>query len=104
LPGVEYTTYHGHANGVGATTYVDHLIGVDGWTIADAIAAFHAQDALLSINHPALDLGDLCIGCAWDHTVAPETIDAVEIETGGWMQAGSIFTPRAITFWDGLCE
>ena len=104
MPGVEYTTYRGHANGIGVTTYVSHLLGVDGFTIEDAIAAIHDQGALFSINHPVLDLGDRCIGCAWDHDVSPSEIDAVEIETGGYRQTGHLFTRDAIAFWDGLLE
>lgn len=82
LPGVEFTTYGGHANGIGARQWVDHRIGVRGATIADAIRQFHAQGALFSINHPRLRLGDLCIGCGWDHPVDPQMIDAVEVRTG----------------------
>ncbi|HYD47638.1 MAG TPA: CehA/McbA family metallohydrolase [Terriglobales bacterium] len=82
LPGVEFTTYAGHANGIGATEWVDHRIGVRGATIAAAVEAFHQQGALFSVNHPRLRLGDQCIGCAWDHMVDPTLIDAVEIRTG----------------------
>jgi hypothetical protein len=86
LPGVEFTTYAGHANGIGAREWVDHRIGVRGATIDAAIQSFHDQGALFSINHPLLRLGDACIGCAWDHMVDPQEIDAVEVRrrrTGG---------------------
>jgi predicted metal-dependent phosphoesterase TrpH len=82
IPGVEFTTYGGHANGIGARQWVDHRIGVRGATIDAAIRSFHEQGALFSINHPRLRLGDLCIGCAWDHVVDPQQIDAVEVRTG----------------------
>ena len=103
IPGVEYTTYAGHANGIGATKWVDHKIGTDGATILGGVQSIHAQGALFSINHPVLELGDLCIGCAWKHDVPPEQIDAVEIETGGWRQVGVLFGQRAVQFWDDLC-
>jgi hypothetical protein len=103
VPGVEYTTYAGHANGIGATKYVDDKIGQPGVTIDGAVDQFHAQGALFSINHPALDLGDLCIGCAWKHALSPEKIDAVEIGTGGWRQSGLVFGKKAIAFWDAIC-
>ena len=32
---------------------------------------FTQQGALVSINHPVLDIGDLCIGCAWKHDSDP---------------------------------
>jgi uncharacterized protein (TIGR03382 family) len=104
LPGTEFTTYAGHANAIGATVWVDHKIGQRGVTIAGAFAELHEQGALVSINHPALDLGDLCIGCAWDHEIDPADIDAVEIATTGFDQAGRLFDDDAIEFWDELCD
>ncbi|MDX2170207.1 MAG: CehA/McbA family metallohydrolase [Deltaproteobacteria bacterium] len=93
VPGAEFTTYAGHANIIGTTEWVDHRIGVRGATIAAAIAAVHAQGGLMSINHPLLDVGDLCIGCGWHHDVDPAQIDAVEIQTG-------LFP--GLTYWEGL--
>jgi hypothetical protein len=102
VPGVEFTTYHGHANGIGATRWVDHKIGLDGATIDGAISAFHTQGALFSINHPALNIGDLCIGCAWTWPVDDATIDGVEIETGGYRQSGDLFEAPAVTKWESI--
>ncbi|HEX4514273.1 MAG TPA: CehA/McbA family metallohydrolase [Polyangiaceae bacterium] len=100
VPGVEFTTYHGHANGIGATQWVDHKIGLNGATIDAAITAFHGQGALFSINHPAMNIGDLCIGCAWDWPIDPSVIDGVEIETGGYQEAGVLFHSPAMTIWE----
>lgn len=102
VPGSEFTTYAGHANAIGATLWVDHKIGQLGVTIAAAAEAYAAQGALFSINHPALDLGDVCIGCAWKHEI-PAGLAAVEVATGGLDKAGKFLTDDAIAFWDGLC-
>jgi MYXO-CTERM domain-containing protein len=104
IPGIEYTTYAGHANAIGATQWVDHKIGQPGITIAGAADAIRAQGAAFSINHPALDLGDRCIGCAWKHDLDPSKISAVEIATLGVRGAGQIFSKQAIAFWDGLLD
>ncbi|AKT37493.1 uncharacterized protein CMC5_016340 [Chondromyces crocatus] len=104
VPGVEFTTYDGHANGVGATRWVDHKIGLDGVTIEGAARAFADQGAIFSINHPMFDVGDLCIGCAWAHDLGGEHIGAVEIASGGLSYTGNgVFTWPAIAFWDALC-
>lgn len=103
IPGVEFTTYAGHANAIGAMTWVDHRIGVEGATIEDAAAAYRVQGALFSINHPALSLGDICIGCSWGHTLDDQAIDAVEIMTGATAIAQSAFLPTSLRFWDGIC-
>lgn len=104
IPGVEWTTYDGHANGIGAVDWVDHKIGQPGVTVEAAVEAFHDQGALFSLNHPALDVGSLCFGCLWEHDLAPSHIDAVEIITVGWMQGGSLFAKKAIALWDEICD
>lgn len=102
IPGIEYTTYSGHGNAIGATQWVNHRIGVGGATIEQAAKSVHDQGALFSINHPGLDLGDLCIGCAWSHDLPADRIDAVEIETGALEPVGFLFHPLAIQFWEKL--
>jgi len=102
LPGVEYTTYGGHANGIGATEWVDSAVGMPGVTILGAARAFADQGAVLSINHPTLDLADFCIGCAWTWELPGEWIGAVEISTGGWSESGWLLAPAAMDFWDEL--
>lgn len=95
LPGIEFTTYAGHANTIGTTEWLDHRIGVRGATIEGAIEHTHEQGGLFSVSHPLLNVGDLCIGCGWQYDVDPQSIDGVEV----W---GSIFT--GIPFWEDLLE
>lgn len=106
VPGIEVTTYDGHAGAIGAVEWVDHRLGqpraggvVDAQSMVDDVLA---QGAVFSVHHPTLDLGDLCIGCAWDLDV-PEGVGGVEIGNGGWSPTGSLFTLSAIAFWDDLC-
>ena len=103
LPGAEITTYAGHANGIGLTSPVAFTMGYDGVTIDGIAAAVADAGALLSINHPVLDLGDACIGCAWENAV-PEELAAIEIATGGWDAAGQLFDEAAIAYWDALLD
>jgi PHP domain len=102
IPGVEFTTFNGHANGIGATEWVDHRLGLDGATMETAAAALVGQGAALSINHPVLDLGNNCIGCAWKHPIPREHLSAVEIQTGGYDKTGVLFSKQALAFWDRL--
>lgn len=104
MPGVEFTTYHGHANGIGATSFVDHTIGFNGVTIENVADSFLAQGAVFSPNHPLLDLPGLCIGCAWSYNLPPTTTHSFEIATGGWNKAGQIFGPSVIAAWDALLD
>ncbi len=97
LPGIEYTTYAGHANAIGATRWVDHKIGQPGVTIEGAVAAIHGQGALFALNHPTLDIGTACIGCAFKQPVDRAQVDAIEISTGGVLL---LFKPT-LALWDG---
>lgn len=101
IPGVEFTTYHGHANGIGATEFVDFRIGLPDVTIDAAARAFQDQGALLSINHPAFELGDACIGCAWDHELAPGTVSGIEVATAGSAQ---LFYEQTSAIWEQLAS
>lgn len=101
LRGAEITTYAGHGNAVGLPSYVDHRIGFEGRTITNVLDDVAAQDAIFIVNHPALDLGDQCIGCAWNHETTPwDKVSGLEVITGKWDLVESLFTPRAIEMWD----
>lgn len=104
IPGMEYTTYAGHGNAIGATSWVDHKIGQPGVTIAGAVEQFRSQGALFSINHPILEIGDLCIGCGWNHQLDLALVDAVEIQTGSPKYIDLLFPDAAIAYWDSLCD
>jgi hypothetical protein len=81
--GIEVTTYAGHGNAIGVADYVDHRIGESGVSAQTIVDAVNAQGGLFLINHPALALGDACIGCAWDHDDTPwDAVAGVEILTG----------------------
>lgn len=84
IPGVEVTTFKGHANVLGASGFVDFRIGTPGVAnlggLQDRVAA---SGAILSLNHPAAPTGEDCMGCGW---VWPDTdydkIVAIEVVNG----------------------
>ena len=101
LPGFEFTTYAGHANAIGATQWVDFTAGTGpGVTIQPALDAIDALGAVFAINHPVLDLGDQCIGCAWTLDVPHDRVSGIEIQNGAYSQTGALFYRRAMMFWD----
>ena len=104
VPGIEYTTYQGHANAIGATRFVDHKLGQGNATIGGAVDAILGQRAVFSINHPLLDLGDVCIGCAWKHDVSPEKVGAYEIGTGGQKEGARLFLDVTLAAWESLLD
>jgi len=105
LRGAEITTYAGHGNAVGLSTYVDHRIGYQGRTIDNVLDDVAAQGALFIVNHPTLDLGTNCIGCAWNHDPTPwDKVAGIEVITGKWDVVERLFVPRAIELWDSLLD
>lgn len=64
IPGIEVTTFRGHANIFAPTRFVDFRLGSRKGirALQDDIAN---AGAILSINHPALPSGELCMGCGW---------------------------------------
>ncbi|MBW2508226.1 MAG: PHP domain-containing protein [Deltaproteobacteria bacterium] len=96
VPGVEWTTYSGHANAIGAVEWVDHKTGVRGTTVKGAIEEYQDQGAVFYPTHPTEDVGSLCIGCLWEYDVDPEKLGGSEVWTAqGW--TGSV------EYWEGLC-
>jgi len=80
IPGMEVTSYRGHANVWGASDWVDfrlvHDADVD-WMVDRA----HALGGVVSINHPKTQPG--CIGCDWTFAI-PAGVDAMEAWQGPW--------------------
>jgi MYXO-CTERM domain-containing protein len=104
LRGTEVTTYAGHGNTVGNASYIDHHIGRDGRTIQDLLAQVENDGALFIVNHPKLDLGNLCIGCAWSYEDTPwDKVAGIELQTGPYLYA-PLFLDSVLTMWDGLLD
>lgn len=99
VPSVEFTTYAGHLNAFGATRLPPFWFGVTEQTLPDAVADFAAQGAVPTVNHPTLDLGTFCIGCAWRHGDVPG-LAAIEVGVGGWDETGSLFDESALAYWE----
>jgi hypothetical protein len=105
LRGAEITTYAGHGNAVGLSAYVDHRIGYRGRTITGVLDDVAAQGAIFLVNHPRLDLGATCIGCAWRHDDTDwHKVAGLELITGSWELGVNAFVPQTIALWDGLLD
>ncbi len=90
LPGMEVTTYAGHANVWYASPRAASEAAAAGWIdfrvtgdeeMRTAFAEAHRRDGLASVNHPKTQPG--CIGCDWSYRV-PAEADAIEAWQGPW--------------------
>jgi len=104
LRGAEITTYSGHGNGVGISSYVDHRLGYNGRTVKGIVDDVVAQGGIFIVNHPMLDLGGSCIGCAWGHVddTPWDEVSGMELITGNYELGVSAFVPRVLALWDQL--
>jgi MYXO-CTERM domain-containing protein len=104
LRGAEITTYSGHGNGVGIHDYIDHRLGHNGRDVAGIVNDVAAQGGIFIVNHPMLDLGTGCIGCAWGHVddTPWDKVSGIELITGNYDIGVNAFVPRVLTLWDML--
>jgi hypothetical protein len=102
VPGIEVTTYQGHAMSMGGTEWIDHRLGFQGRTITEVASEVHAQSALFSINHPALAIGELCIGCGWMAMLDAGSVDAMEVQTGAYHVTGTLFYRSVTSMWEDM--
>ena len=85
IPGMEMTTFQGHANAFNLREPVDFRVGsatVPDWNTLLKQAA--SKGAIVSINHPRAPTGEACMGCGWspDPAVDMSLIAAVEVVNG----------------------
>jgi hypothetical protein len=105
--GAEITTFKGHANALGVRYPVDFRLGTshlpDTSILLDRIAA---QGGILSLSHPGLASGELCMGCGWTGDIDYSRLTAIEAVNGGALRAGTVENPTTsgILFWQKLLD
>jgi hypothetical protein len=99
IPGMEMTTFQGHANAFNVREPVDFRVGstqVPDWNAL--LTAVAKQGAIVSINHPNAPSGEACMGCGWTAQPAADMsrIQAVEVVNGHDVESKTAGLP----FWE----
>ncbi len=107
IPGTEVTTFNGHANAVGLSQFVDFQLGSPRLpTLAKLFDEADTQGAFVSVNHPSLPSGEVCMGCGW--TVKDtdwSRVAAIEVVNGSTLRtSGAESGLSGIAFWDKLLK
>jgi hypothetical protein len=106
VPGREITTFWGHSNVFGPTDFLDFRMTGPHWQQARKwIDAVHREGGLVSVNHPGVPSGEICMGCGWRiDDVPPGGIDSVEVVNGGTMrETGSADGPmQGFAYWNRM--
>ena len=104
IPGREITTFHGHANVWGPVGPLDFQLGSPrAPSLSEIQAQVEKAGGLISISHPGLPSGEVCLGCGW--TVKDtdfSRIQAVEAVNGGSLKlpGGAEGLGSGIRFWE----
>ncbi len=104
LPGREITTFFGHANLFGSTEKLDFRVGSDAMADTNTLLeAAHRIGGVVSVNHPSLPSGEICMGCGWTaENTDWHLVTAIEVVNGGAVAAanGIVESPLSgIPFW-----
>jgi hypothetical protein len=105
IPGVEITTFCGHAGVLGANGFVEfRLTSRHLPTVRELQDAVGRQHGLFIVNHPALPSNEHCMGCGWTARGTDYArVDAIEVVNGGAIrfQGGRADGPLSgIPFWE----
>ena len=98
IPGMEMTTFQGHANAFNLREPVDFRVSserVPDWN--GLLKQANAKGAIVSINHPRVPTGEACMGCGWSPNPPADMslVQAVEI-VNGYEVEGAL---SGIPFW-----
>jgi hypothetical protein len=98
IPGMELTTFQGHANAFNLREPVDFRVSsteVPDWNAL--LTAAKKKGALVSINHPRVPTGEACMGCGWSPNPAADLslVQAVEVVNGNDVES----PVTGIPFW-----
>tara|TARA_R110002072_G_scaffold170552_2_gene324184 strand:- start:117279 stop:118784 length:1506 start_codon:yes stop_codon:yes gene_type:complete len=103
MSGREITTFYGHANIFGTTEFIDFRVRDN--QINPVLQEASEKGAFISINHPGLPSGEICMGCGWIADTDYSLIDAVEVVNGSVIDSGGglLKSPLSgIPFWENL--
>ncbi|MCY0878698.1 MAG: CehA/McbA family metallohydrolase [Firmicutes bacterium] len=91
IPGMEFTTYDGHANFIGAVYPIDDFRAASREDVYRLMRTAAERGAVVSLNHP---FESSCPSCAWRWGMEAPA-DAVEVWNGPWRPDNE----RALRWW-----
>lgn len=98
IPGMEMTTFQGHANAFNLREPVDFRVSsteVPDWNTL--LSEAKKKGALVSINHPRVPTGEACMGCGWSPNPPADLslVQAIEVINGNDVES----PVTGIPFW-----
>ena len=85
IEGMEFTTFWGHALGLGIHQWVDWRTGLSDRSMSQVLDEVTASSGLFVIAHPVAAHDSECTGCSWRYNdIMPGAAHAVEIWNEKW--------------------
>ena len=104
IPGMELTTYYGHALVLGTLDWVDWRTGYNGYSISDAARRAHTLGGLFIMAHPNAVGSPYCTGCQWEFTdFNLDLADAFEVWNSQWPDSTDQ-NPKSLQAWHLMQE
>lgn len=98
LPGMEWTTFHGHMVTIGLSEYVDWR-EVGHHQIGNGIQAVHRLGGIAGLAHPFRIGSPACTGCYWEYDIQDwSLVDYIEVWSGIFASIQTV-NQRAYALW-----
>jgi len=101
IPGIEVSTFHGHANVWGSEGWVDWRVGENGMDINDVIDEAHDKGGVFSINHPMAPGLEGHISWSFPETDFSK-VDSMEVLNAPWFELNRDGNIKAKKLWNEL--
>lgn len=100
IPGLELTTFNGHAVSLGSDRWIDWRTGHHGRTINDVAAEARAAGGVFVVVHPEAERDEICTGCRWAYPdFDPRLAHAVQVWGGFAWDSPEERNPGCLQLW-----
>lgn len=102
IPGMELTTFYGHAVALGVSEFIPWHDASKGEGLNRQAREVHRLGGLFSVAHPFSIGYPVCAGCEWEYeNTDPGLMDLIEVWSGPWT-SHIMWNTLAIRWWDEL--
>lgn len=100
IPGIEVTTFNGHALSLGTDRWIDWRIGQDERTINSIAAQVRAEGGVFVVVHPDAPRDEICTGCRWVYPDFDLSLaNAVQVWGGSHWNNPEEHNPGCLRLW-----
>jgi len=100
VPGVEITSFYGHALALGVEHWIDCRIGWEEWTMNDAALAVREERGCFLVAHPLAEGRPYCAGCRWEYPEFDMSLaDGIEVWNALWTDV-TLNNDQSLLLWE----